>query len=278
VPLSECRKCFLVFRRDRPSSETLGTLYQDGYYGHWEEYGSWDSVWTIKTKTFNEYLAMVLPHVARAGGRPRRLLDVGCAHGYMLVAGQRMGFESHGVEVSAEAVAAAQERGLLVQQGTIERIFFPQAHFDVITAIDVIEHLPQPRDFMEQLQRLLRPGGALLLVTPDVGSMAAQVARTHWPHYKPEHVCYYSKRSIARLLSMAGFELISVQPAFKYLTYDYIRGHFQKYSRPVLSMPVVTVGNLLSKALRGHPLRLRTEMMVIGRVADEGSFNESSGA
>lgn len=100
----------------------------------------------------------------RATGR--RVLDVGCGTGAMLGHLARYG-EVDGVEMSAEAVGLCGRRGQTrVTQATGHELPFPDASFDLVTALDVIEHIEDDRSAVEEMVRVLRPGGYLLLAVP----------------------------------------------------------------------------------------------------------------
>src|SRR5688500_17949105 len=97
---------------------------------------------------------------------PRRLLDVGCGTGANLELLARYG-EASGVDVSAEALAFCRARGLTrVHLGAAERLPVPDASVDVVTALDVVEHLDDDRAGLREMRRVLRPGGCALIFVP----------------------------------------------------------------------------------------------------------------
>lgn len=138
-----------------------------------------------------------------AGGR---LLDVGCAVGFLLVAARERGFAVQGVEMSAWASEYARAvHGLDVKTGCLEAASFPAASFDAVVMADVIEHLTDPRATLQAIHRVLRPDGRLLLLTPDVGSVAARLAGPRWWGLLDDHYFYYSRPTLARFLDGEGF-------------------------------------------------------------------------
>jgi SAM-dependent methyltransferase len=97
--------------------------------------------------------------------RPR-ILDVGCGTGANLEMLARFG-HAEGVDVSPEALAFCRERGLKnVRQGEAERLPFADSSFDIVTALDVVEHLDDDAAGLREMGRILRPGGRVLLFVP----------------------------------------------------------------------------------------------------------------
>ncbi len=149
-------------------------------------------------------------------GRSGRLLDVGAGLGFFVRRAQRVpGWEAHGCEMSAPAVAFAREKlGLATMRaGRLEAADFAPASFDVITLWDVIEHLVDPGPMLGAIRALLRPGGFLFLHTPnaDVQLVKAWLksARGMRPgvHYleAKDHLHLYSMKTLGRVLERAGF-------------------------------------------------------------------------
>jgi hypothetical protein len=64
------------------------------------------------------------------------------------------------------------------------------------------------------------------MVTPDVGRWVASIMKDAWPHYKLEHLTYFTKPSLSVLLRSVGFRVIHIETGFKYLAFDYILSHF----------------------------------------------------
>jgi SAM-dependent methyltransferase len=138
-----------------------------------------------------------------AGGR---LLDIGCACGFLLVAARERGFAVQGVEMSAWASQHARDAyGLDVRTGSLEGAGLPAATYDAVVMADVIEHLTEPRRTVQAIHRVLRPGGRLLLLTPDVGSALARVLGPRWWGLLDDHYFYFSRRTLGRFLGGEGF-------------------------------------------------------------------------
>jgi SAM-dependent methyltransferase len=114
-----------------------------------------------------------------------------------------------GVEPGEWAVATARERhGLRIREGTLETVPLEPGSFDVVTMIDLIEHTARPFEALRRAGEILRPGGLLCLVTPNVKSAAARMAGKTWWHYRPAHLGYFTRGSLDALLSRTGFVVV----------------------------------------------------------------------
>jgi 2-polyprenyl-3-methyl-5-hydroxy-6-metoxy-1,4-benzoquinol methylase len=139
-----------------------------------------------------------------------RHLDVGCAMGSMLEEAKAAGWDPMGVETSEFAAKYAEEHsGCPVYAGTLENAAFPSESFDVVTLMDVIEHVPNPSGLVSEIFRVLRPGGVLFILTPNFSSFFVWLygleAYGVWPEH---HVVYFQPSTIESLLRRVGFAKI----------------------------------------------------------------------
>lgn len=159
-----------------------------------------------------------LDQIAALLGQPPekiRLLDVGCSSGAFLHAAVKLGFHAEGVEPAPKAAATAQAAGLKVHQGLLQEAGYADGQFDAITLFEVIEHLQQPQELLQECRRILRPGGILLIGTGNAGSwsMAAMGARWEYLHIAKHggHVSFFNLGSIASLAQQNGFSVAAVR-------------------------------------------------------------------
>lgn len=260
-PLLQCRSCGLQFLWPPPGSLELERIYSD-YYRSWNLEACAVDVSCMKRCTFEGYLRKVVPLVPSG-----KLLDVGCATGELLEVARDIGYDVFGVEISPPGIERCRERfgAERISSKQLERSDFPAGFFDIVTLSDVMEHLPDPHGFLDIAAYLLRPGGILLIVTPDTSSWSRSFMGMKWPHYKEEHLYYYNRATITRLLRPAFVPLI-VEKATKCLTMRYCRSVTEAYeSRSVVS-GLIRKSRLLPMGLQNVIFRGGVgEMLVIAR-------------
>jgi 2-polyprenyl-3-methyl-5-hydroxy-6-metoxy-1,4-benzoquinol methylase len=141
------------------------------------------------------------------GGSGGELLEIGSACGFLLEAARRRGFRVHGIEPSRWAVDEARRRfGFEIHCGTDATADVPAQSVDVAVMADVIEHLPAPHVTLARLATWLRPGGLLLILTPDLDSLVARYAGRFWWGLLDDHCVYFTRASLRTLLAGQGFQ------------------------------------------------------------------------
>jgi 2-polyprenyl-3-methyl-5-hydroxy-6-metoxy-1,4-benzoquinol methylase len=157
-----------------------------------------------------------------------RLLDVGCGVGYLLRAAQAEGWQVAGLDLDRAAVDIAQRAGLDVHWATADEMPFPEATFDVVTFLNVVEHLPWPHSTLTAIYRVLKPGGMLVLETPtddfplkhvarllfllSGGRITAPVRLLYSSQHTGGHVYRYSRGTVTSLLEKFGFRVKEILP------------------------------------------------------------------
>jgi SAM-dependent methyltransferase len=142
-----------------------------------------------------------------------RLLDVGCGSGDWLLTMRGFGWQVQGMDFDENAVKAARQNGLDVGCGSLEQQEYPDNSFDAVTLNHVIEHVPDPVGTLAECARILKPGGKLVVLTPNSSSLGHSVFKQNWRGLEPpRHLHIFSNRSMRLLLARAGFKQISIHP------------------------------------------------------------------
>lgn len=269
--LVRCRSCTFDFLNPQPGDGELAAIYSQNYFLGSGEADKEPVFARLKLRTAETYLDQLAEYAGFSSGR---LLEIGSGSGSMLVAAARRGFHPTGVEYSEHAcetargrLAAEGLRGELVR-GEIEAVADRQVTFDACVLADVIEHVRDPRRFVQVLHSVLRPGGVVLIATPSMDSWSARLMSSRWMEYKPEHLSYFSRKTLRRLLQSEGFGEIQEAPGRKILNFDYIQSHFEKFPTPFYTRAVRAVGACLPRSLKSRELRIvASGMVILGRRA-----------
>jgi len=200
-PLVVCPDCGLGRLAELPGAAELAGLYPDAYYG---DPGT-------KFRPLLESLVRRIGarHIAflARGLRPgARVLDVGCGRGVLLSRLADLGFEVHGVELSAAAARGADPRAHIRIAPDLAGAGYPDAFFDEIVIWHVLEHLRDPRGTLLEAHRLLRPGGRVVVAVPNFASAQARWADAAWFHLDlPRHLFHFPLPALRRLIEATGF-------------------------------------------------------------------------
>ncbi len=252
-----------------PSQASLSDFYSNDYEVH---------------KT--EHLASVRRHkgmeVSRIlnGQSPGKLLEIGCSWGFFLDAARKLGWEAHGVELSQPAAQWGRDNlALTVFSGTLEHSPYVQTRsFDLVVASHVIEHMPNPMSFLDLVNSCLKPGGRLVLKTPNIVSLPARLNGEVWEWFgAPAHLVLFSPRGVAKVLDKAGFEVALLEtrrgdahnPWFEALRGLTRRVGIHRSAKRIIG--VHTVGPIHDQD-RGHITALRARrinrLRVVNRIFD----------
>jgi SAM-dependent methyltransferase len=188
----------------------MGDGYRDSTYfeGGGLGYRSYAAQEPTRRRTFRELLA----ELERRGLTGGRLLEVGCAYGYFLDEARGLFDHRVGTDFSELALERALGRAEELFCGGLDELP-PGDPFDCAACIHVIEHVYHPVAFLGEIHRRLRPGGWLVVATPDAGSLWRRLLGKRWPFYKPpEHVTFFDRATLPRLLRSAGFEDVALLP------------------------------------------------------------------
>jgi 2-polyprenyl-3-methyl-5-hydroxy-6-metoxy-1,4-benzoquinol methylase len=214
----ECAGCGLHFVNPRHPRDVVWARYSAEYFAR--EYlpaqralfgGQLDS------RALDKDFGPTLARLETALGRPGRLLDIGAGGGLFVAAAKSRGWTAAGLEISDAAIEFG--RTVLrvdMRKGPAESIAAPDRlidaqPFDAVTMFDVIEHLYDPVAVLRSARAILRPGGMLMITTPNYRALSRFALGAEWAVLSPlEHLYYFCARSIRRALAAAGFTSVQV--------------------------------------------------------------------
>jgi len=212
VRLVKCFKCGLIYMNPRADHSQIQKNYAamaDDIYVQ-EEAGRRRSADSIL-----KYLAKI--------NKKGRLLDVGCATGFLLDQARKQGWEVYGVELSAWAVDYAENKLQLINiiHGSLKEADFPANFFDAVVLKDVIEHLIDPQETLDQIRHVLKPDGIICCNTPDIDSLASKIMGAKWWGIKQSHLFYFNKKTLNALFKATGFVPIKIRSHARTFTLNY---------------------------------------------------------
>lgn len=215
----DCSDCSLRFVSPRyPADE----IYDSDYF-HGAAHGFGFTDYEEDKRASDSYLNFLLKKIQEyKSSKNTSLLDVGAANGYFTELAKSQGFSPAGIEVSQSAVDWAIRLGRNVMCNSIEE-YNPNEKFQVVTILDVLEHLEDPKSALLKIAALLNFDGLLVINVPDQGSLFARICRMKWHAYlPPEHWYYFNKRSLGKLLNDCGFTVLESRNLSKSFKVSYI--------------------------------------------------------
>ena len=215
-----CLDCGLIYAKPERGPEELASFYinmADEEYKN-EEVGRRISAKNVLSKL-------------RKFGKSSRLLDIGCATGFLLDEARKDGWEVHGVELSKWCVEYAKEKlGLDIFCGTLKNAPFGDSFFDAVILNDVIEHLPDPKNTLIEIRRVLKKDGIVCINTPDIDSLLSKMLKARWWGINQAHLFYFTKETLTKMLTSAGFVPIKFTRHPRTFSFNYWVARFKNYS------------------------------------------------
>jgi SAM-dependent methyltransferase len=189
------------------SDEELSRLYPPDYYAYQDNFqpNRWKEVLKaglgLRIRTRDPKFSV-----------PGRVLDLGCGSGWFLRSMREAGWESYGVEISAAAAELGRRQGgLNIFTGTLDQARFADNFFDYIRSNHSFEHISNPNDTLEEMHRILRPDGKLMIGVPNVDSFNAKTFGQYWWYLgAPVHCFNYSVRTLSQMLTKHRFHVDTV--------------------------------------------------------------------
>jgi 2-polyprenyl-3-methyl-5-hydroxy-6-metoxy-1,4-benzoquinol methylase len=254
-----CTRCGLLFVHPTPQS---ADIYSADYFTgatHGYGYVNYDEDKEPMVPAFKTYLRLIADVLQNKG----KLLDVGAATGFFVKLARDAGFDASGVEISDHAASVGRKNGLAIATGTLEDV---TGAFDCITMLDLIEHVPDPRGELRLARARLASGGVLVINTPDAGSLFARVMGKRWHLIvPPEHVYYFNRDNLARLLDEEGFDVSFVTTIGKAFTLKYVFKMLHKWTKLWLFGALARAASHRLVSRLAIPINLYDNMFILAR-------------
>jgi len=195
--LVRCRPCTMVYANPVPAEFASGDYYDQAGAEYYLSAAKLESDYA--EVRFERELRLFRRH-CRQGG----VLDVGCSSGaflYQLNRRFRGAYESLGNDVSGPPLDYAAARGVPVARGHFPALDFGGKQFDAVTFWAVLEHLLEPKAFIERTWSLLKAGGLCFVLVPNLDSLAARFLGWRYRYLYPQHLNYFTRPTLGRLVA-----------------------------------------------------------------------------
>lgn len=226
--LYSCISCKLIFVNPLPDPTSV--YNQDYFLGASGGFGyvDYDADKEPMIPTFNKYLDLLAKY-----GKPKgSIFDIGAATGFFLKIAQKRGYKVSGVEMSDHAASMARKDGIDVSSGDMMSMSIENQSFDVVTMLDVLEHMTEPFTELLEVKRILKSGGLLVVNAPNGQSILSKVLKTNWHLVlPPEHLFYFSPKNLSQFMEKNGFETVYSGTLGKRFTFQYIFKMLYKWQK-----------------------------------------------
>lgn len=203
-PIVRCTRCDLVFMNPRPDYQALKKFYEKNYYYDESLYDRANIVNACKiSQDIKRYL------------KPGSVIDIGCSKGFLLQLLKQQGFIPYGLEPSKDAIQFALKKfKIKIHQGYFDEFSFRPNSYNNLTAIDIIEHVPNPYKTLKKMYKILKTGGVLVVDTPNIASLFYTISRSRWMGFVlPFHLYYFNPKTLSYYINKAGFKQLAVETA-----------------------------------------------------------------
>jgi ubiquinone/menaquinone biosynthesis C-methylase UbiE len=228
--LCHCSDCGLYFINPRPEKNQILGYYPLSYHSDSIPKYPSQKLWLqyCVLQTFYNWPERINPIIAKPiakGVEPflgrafpyiehGKLLDIGSGNGEFLLWARNHGSDISltGIEISSGGIRSAHDLGVSLLLGTLEDQNFANSSFDLVTMWNVLEHLPDPVNSLREVFRILSLGGYLTLIVPNIAShQFIRFGSNWWVLQIPQHLVFFSPKTIKRALEKVGFQVIRCQ-------------------------------------------------------------------
>jgi SAM-dependent methyltransferase len=209
-------------------------------------------IYLAEAKVKRKLYMKILGRIESVTGRAGTLLDVGSYLGLFMQAAESRGWRCKGIEPERDAWQyAVQELGLDVCLGTLRKCTFSPQSFDAIILLQVLEHVLDPRQTLEQIYGLLRPNGVLFVEVPNIDCLSFRILGKWHRHFAEHHFTFFTAKTLTALLSQCDFRVVSVSfpsrvTSIRLLSFGLSMWHPSLYK---LVAPILSIKSLQNSVL-----------------------------
>ncbi|HCL56546.1 MAG TPA: class I SAM-dependent methyltransferase [Spirochaetia bacterium] len=206
----ECPDCKLLFQNPLPDKKSLLKMYQEDYYTGSSSFSYEDErkAFPAYSKVWKKRVLKLKKNLKTQALKPK-ILDIGSSFGGLLENALGAGFDPYGIEISDYS---RQYSETLLGKGKVfpdlKEASFQDSFFDAVSMIEVIEHLDNPSESLEEVYRILKKGGVFLIQTANMEGLQAKKLKEKYHYFLPGHLYYFSRQNLREKLFKIGFQKI----------------------------------------------------------------------
>jgi 2-polyprenyl-3-methyl-5-hydroxy-6-metoxy-1,4-benzoquinol methylase len=209
--LGHCRSCDLYFTDPKPTPEQMHRFYSGDFHAQLREPGASERAFGDRFRSYIDWIRDFVPS--------GRSLDVGCATGLLPAMLKEKGYQAEGIEFNPETARwGAENYGIPIRIGSLELLEGQKGCYDLITLTEVVEHTPEPVEFLQTVNRLLKDGGYALVTFPDITApksryyqWMSKLTGRDWVFvtcHIPLHTWEFSHDTASATFAKAGFKIV----------------------------------------------------------------------
>lgn len=200
----KCLGCGLVYQNPRPVFKDLKKRYGDNYFDY--ELSNQDNFFQLMKLGLRD---IRINDFYEDDIKNRKFLDIGCATGLLLNHMKGSGWDTKGVEICRpSAEYGIKESSLDIFIGTLEEAAFRDNYFDVVHFSHLIEHVPDPKALLVEINRILKNDGHMIMTTPNADGWQARASKSNWRSAITDHIYLFTKTTMRKLLGITNYRIV----------------------------------------------------------------------
>jgi len=207
-----CLSCGLLFADEIYDSDTITQLYENSSFDYTNELKGLEKTYSSLFKYINKYDI-----------EKNKFLDVGCANGFLVKKAKDFGFKHvYGSEISFNAINASDDsikKNIL--QGPFDPKNYKKNSFDVVFFAMIIEHFENPNKFLNDVYKILKPGGLLIGITHDEKHFLSKILKNKHPIINDEHIAVFDKNTLKKIMKKNLFKVLNTENLKNYYSISY---------------------------------------------------------